>query len=278
MTQTMERVAVVTGASRGGGRAIALALGRAGWTVFLTGRSSEHGEHTEGLPGTVEEVAREVTSVGGRGIGIRCDHRNDDEVEAFFARVREEGGRLDLLVNNAWGGYEHYDLEGFSGPFWEQPFEARWKGMFEVGLRSTLFASRLAVGFMRPARRGLIVHTVWWDRGLYLRNLFYDVAKASLVRAAFGMATELRDDGIAVLALAPGFMRTERVLAAHAAQPFDLSRTESPAYLGRAVVALAQADDVMRWSGQVVAVGELAPVYGFTDEDGRQPGPFRIDE
>jgi NAD(P)-dependent dehydrogenase (short-subunit alcohol dehydrogenase family) len=271
------QVAIVTGASRGAGRAIAAALGEARATVYITGRSVRGADGTESLPGTIDETADEIARLGGTGIAVRCDHTRDAEVTRVFQRIRREHGRLDLLVNNVWGGYEEYDEAAFTRPFWEQRVARRYDRMFNAGVRAHLIASALAVPLMLPNKHGLVVSTLAWDRGLYLGNLVYDAAKAAIGRMVFGMAHELRDHGITVLGLAPGFMRTERVMAVHAKRSLDLSRTESPAYVARAVVALATAADVARWGGQIVAVGDLAPVYGFTDEDGRQPPPFRID-
>jgi NAD(P)-dependent dehydrogenase (short-subunit alcohol dehydrogenase family) len=276
MTSRLQgKIAVVTGASRGAGSAIAHELGLAGATVYITGRSTRDTGSTENLSGTIEEVAAEVSECGGAGIAVRCDHTVDREVEALFDRVREEHGRLDLLVNNVWGGYEHYEHAEFSAPFWEQPLR-HWDGMFTAGLRAHFVASRLAASIMLPQPQGLIINTVAWAFGAYLGNLFYDVAKAAIVRMAFGMAQELREHNITAVALAPGFMRTERVMAAHAKQPFDLRQTESPTYLGRAVVALAGDSHVMRKSGELLTVGELAKEYGFSDVDETQPPPFRM--
>jgi NAD(P)-dependent dehydrogenase (short-subunit alcohol dehydrogenase family) len=269
------RVAVVTGASRGVGKGIALALGEAGATVYVTGRSDAGGT-TEGLPGTVRDTAEAVTQGGGRGIPVRCDHAADAEVEALFARVTQEQGRLDLLVNNVWGGYEQLDWSGFAAPFWEQPLR-HWSGMFESGVRAHLAASRLAVPLMLPHRRGLIVHTTAWDRDKYLGNLFYDVAKAAVNRMAFGMARELQAHHVTVVGLAPGFVGTERVLAAFAGAGRVPGNLESPEYIGRAVVALAGDANVMAKSGRVLPVGQLAAEYGFTDVDGRQWPPFQIE-
>ena len=269
------RVAVVTGGSRGVGKGIALALGEAGAIVYVTGRS-DAGSTTEGLPGTVRDTAGEVTRRGGQGVAVRCDHTADSEVEALFARVRQDQGRLDILVNNAWGGYEQYDWAGFGAPFWEQPMRL-WSGMFESGVRTHVAATRLAVPLMLPERGGLIVHTTAWDRDKYLGNLFYDVAKATVNRMAFGMARELQSHGIAVVALAPGFVGTERVLAAFAAAGRAPANLESPEYSGRAVVALAADANVMAKSGRVLTVGDLAAEYNFTDVDGRQRPPFRIE-
>jgi NAD(P)-dependent dehydrogenase (short-subunit alcohol dehydrogenase family) len=268
-------VAVVTGASRGVGKGIALTLGEAGAIVYVTGRSEEGGT-TEGLPGTVRETADAITHRGGQGVPVRCDHTADADVEALFARVKQEQGRLDVLVNNVWGGYEHQDWTRFGAPFWEQS-PRHWSGMFESGLRAQLVASQLAVPLMLPNRRGLIVHTTAWDRDRYLGNLFYDVAKAAVNRMAFGMARELEPHHIAVVALAPGFVRTERVLAAFARAGRVPENLESTEYIGRAVVALAADANVMARSGRVLTVGQLAVEYGFTDIDGRQLPPFQIE-
>jgi len=230
---------------------------------------------TENLPGTVEETAEAVTLRGGVGIPVRCDHTDDSEVQPLFERVRREQGRLDVLVNNVWGGYEQHDVERFSLPFWELPTR-HWDGMFTAGLRAHLIATRFALPLMLPRKCGLIVVTTAWDRGKYLGNLYYDVAKAAVDRMIFGLACELRAYRIVAVALAPGFMRTERVLEAHAKAPFDLSSTESPEYAGRAVAALAIDPELMRKSGSLAAVGDLAVEYGFSDIDGRQLPPFAI--
>lgn len=268
-------VAVVTGASRGLGKGIALALGAAGATVYVTGRSDADGT-TEGLPGTVRQTADAVTERGGQGIPVPCDHTVDAEVEALFARVKQDHGRLDLLVNSAWGGYEQIDWPRFGAPFWEQPMR-HWSGMFESGVRANMTATRLAVPLLLPDRRGLIVHVTAWDRDKYLGNLFYDLAKAAVNRMAFGMARQLEPHNVAVVALAPGFVGTERVLAAFAGAGRSPGVMESPEYIGRAVVALATDGHVMAKSGRVLTVGELAAEYGFTDVNGRQWPPLRVE-
>src|SRR6266850_5938696 len=157
------KVAVVTGASRGAGRGIALALGEVGATVYVTGRSVRGKATTENLPGTIEETAETVTARGGTGIAVRCDHTVDSDVEALFARVQREQGRIDLLVNNAWGGYEHHDYRKFSAPFHEQPLR-HWDGMFTAGVRAALVASRFGALLMLPQRHGLIVSITVWDQ------------------------------------------------------------------------------------------------------------------
>ncbi len=271
----MGKVAVVTGATRGAGRSIAAVLGEAGAIVYVTGRSTRVGGATEGLAGTIEDTADGVSVRGGVGIAVRVDHTVGAEVEALFERVRHQYGGLDLLVNNAWGGYEHHDLATFTAPFWEQPL-SRWESMFTAGVQATMVSSRFAAPLLIANGGGLIVSTVAWAFGEYLGNLYYDTAKAAIVRMAFGMATELRQHDVAAVALAPGFMRTERVMLAHEQQPFPLDATESPEYVGRAVAALAADRAIMAKSGSVLTVGDLAREYGFTDVDGSQPEAFRL--
>jgi len=286
------RVAVVTGASRGAGRGIALELGAAGATVYVTGRSTRaqpaesYGRilalsELEALPGSIDETADELTRMGGHGIAVRCDHTQEDDVASLFARVQREQGRLDLLVNNAWGGHETFNGV-FEAPFWEHPL-SNWESMFDRGVRNHLLASRFAAPLMVVQKSGLIAITSFWDRDKYLRgNLFYDLAKSAMNRLAFGMAEELRPHGVASLALSPGWMRTEFVLAGHKTDEAHwherpaLARTESPRYLGRAIAALAGDAGVMQKSGGVHRVADLAREYGFTDVDGRQPEAFEL--
>lgn len=292
MGELSDRVAVVTGASRGAGRGIAIELGAAGATVYVTGRSTReapagsYGQILErsglaALPGSIDATAEEVTRAGGRGIAVPCDHTQEGEVAALFERVRAEAGQLDLLVNNAWGGHEVFDGV-FEQPFWERSM-AQWEPMFDRGVRNHLLASRLAVPLMLPRRRGLIVTTTFWDRDRYLHgNLFYDLAKSAMTRLAFGMAQELRPHGIASVALSPGWMRTEFVLAGHGTDEAhwrdkpELARTESPRYLGRAVAHLAADARILERTGRALRVGDLAKEYGFTDIDGRAVPPFEL--
>jgi NAD(P)-dependent dehydrogenase (short-subunit alcohol dehydrogenase family) len=271
------KVAVVTGASRGAGRGIALVLGEAGATVYVTGRSVRGKPTTENLPGTVEDTAEAVTARGGTGIAVRCDHTVDSDVEALFARVQREQGHLDLLVNNAWGGYEQHDYKTFGDPFHEQPLR-HWDGMFTAGVRAALVSSRFAALLMLPQRHGLIVNITAWEREKFLVNVFYDVAKNAINRMIYGIARELKPHNIAAVALAPGFMRTERVAGAFesAGNREYLNFTESPEYVGRAVVAIASDPKLLEKSGKVLAVGDLAEEYGFTDVDGRRVPPFKI--
>jgi len=278
-----DTVALVTGASRGAGRGIALELGAAGATVYVTGRSVAGGPTTDNVPGTVDETASEVTARGGQGIAVRCDHTVDADVESVFARIRADHGRLDLLVNNVWGGYEDSACRPLPMvPFWEQSLH-QWDGMFTAGVRAHLAASRLAVPLMLPQRRGLIVSTTANLAVFpYFPNIFYDLSKTAVARLVWAMAEELRKHGIGALAVAPGFMRTERVTEAFrragAAAALDGpgGPKETPLYLGRSIVALASDPQVLERSGQVLEVGTLAREYGFTDVDGSQPAPFRL--
>lgn len=286
------KVAVVTGASRGAGRGIAVELGAAGATVFVTARSTR-GEKARGydqilglskleeLPGSVEETAEEVTRAGGKGVPVRVDHTRDEEVRALFERVDREAGRLDLLVNNAWGGHEVFDGV-FDAPFWQHDL-AQWDAMMDRGVRNHLVAARHAAPRMVRAGRGLVVATTFWDRDRFLKGmLVYDLAKAAINRLALGMAEELRAHGVASVAVSPGWMRTELVLAGHATDEARwrerpaLVGTESPRYVGRAVAALAADPGVLEKSGRVLLVADLAEEYGFTDVDGRTPAAFRV--
>ena len=283
MHRLTDSVALVTGASRGAGRAIALEFGTAGATVYVTGRSVRGGPTTDNVPGTIDDTAQAVSERGGRGIAVRCDHTVDADVEALFERIRSDHGRLDVLVNNVWGGYEHPDCRPLPMvPFWEQPLE-QWGRMFDAGVRAHLSASRLAVPLMLAQRRGLIVSTTANLEPLgYLRNVFYDLSKHAVHRLVWAIAQELREHQIASLAVAPGFMRTERIVeafrraGAEAALDGPGGPKETPVYLARAVVALAADDRVLEKSGQILEVGALAREYGFTDADGSQPAPFRL--
>jgi NAD(P)-dependent dehydrogenase (short-subunit alcohol dehydrogenase family) len=276
-------VALVTGASRGAGRTIAIELGAAGATVYVTGRSVDGRPTTNDVPGTIDATSRDVTAAGGRGIAVRCDHAVDAEVEAVVARIASEQGRLDLLVNNTWGGYEDPQCRPLPmAPFWEQAVSLGDR-MFTTGVRAHLVASQRAVPLMLAQRRGLIVSTTANVAAFpYMPNIFYDLAKHTVARMTWAMAEELRPHGIAAVAVAPGFMRTERVVEAFrragmmAALDGPGGPTETPAYLGRAIVALASDPRVIERTGQVLEAGTLAREYGFTDIDGTQPPPFRV--
>jgi NAD(P)-dependent dehydrogenase (short-subunit alcohol dehydrogenase family) len=260
------KVALVTGASRGGGKGIALVLGERGATVYLTGRSVRGEPTTLGRPGTIDDTAEEIAARGGTGIPVRCDHTDDAQVEALFERIRGEQGRLDLLVNNAWSGYE-------IGPdpsldFWEIEWR-HWDLMFTGGLRATALASSLAAPPMIEARSGLIVNITWvLDRPH--GHAFYEVVKNATNKLTEQLADDLRPHGVACIAVSPGWMRLERMDLT----PEQMAKTESPEFPGRAIAALAADPDVMAKSGRVFTTPELAREYGFTDVDGKQQSAF----
>ncbi len=278
MTNLAGKIALVTGASRGVGKGVALGLGEAGATVYITGRTTEKGKIDEGLPGAISETVEQVNQLGGKGIALPCDHRNDAEVEAVFDRILNESGCIDILVNNVWGGYEHI-VETDAGytwekPFWEQP-RWRWDAMFQAGVRAHYVASALAARTMTAQRRGLIVNISYWAGQRYMNNVIYGVAKAADDRLAQDMAHDLKAYNVAAVSLYPGLVRTERVLGAGV---YDLSNSESPQFIGRAIAALAADPNVMQKSGQVLVAAALALEYGFSDIDGKQPKPFTLQD
>lgn len=268
------QVAVVTGATRGAGLGIARVLGEQGATVYVTGRSVRGAPTVPEYPGSIEDAADEVSARGGRGIPVRCDHTDEQSVSQLFERVQAGHNRLDVLVCNAWAGYMPYPEHNgwFDQPFWKQSME-RWDGMFTGGLRAHLMTARYGVPLMLPASHGLVVFTTFTMGRKYLGNVFYDVAKNGICRAAEVLAGELEDHEIAVLALTPGWVLAERMTDL---SPSQRAQTESVEYIGRAVAALAADPGVMRRSGQALAVGNLAREYGFTDVDGRQPTAYPI--
>ncbi len=269
------KVAVVTGASRGIGRGVALGLGEAGATVYVTGRTLSDGDSE--LPGSLESTREAVSEAGGEARVARCDHTRDEQVESLFARVLDESGRVDVLVNSVWGGYERMSEDGeftFALPFWEQPWW-RWDAMFQAGVRAAYVASALAARSMVRARSGLIVNVSALAARRYLGNVAYGVSKAATDKLSSDMAEELREHGVAVVSLYPGLVRTESVVAAGI---FDLSNSESPQFLGRAVAALAADANVLARSGQTLVAAELAREYDFRDIDGSQPAPLMLDE
>jgi NAD(P)-dependent dehydrogenase (short-subunit alcohol dehydrogenase family) len=261
-----DRVALVTGASRGAGRGIAAVLGSAGATVYVTGRSVRGEPTTLGRPGTIDDTAEEVTARGGTGIAVRCDHTDDAQVDALFARITADDGRLDLLVNNAWSGYELSPDPAL--PFWTIEWR-HWDLMFGGGLRATAYASRHAAPLMIEAGSGLIVNITWVLNRPH-GHAFYEVVKNGTNKLTEQLADDLRPHGVAVVAVAPGWMRLERMNLT----PEQAARTESPEFPGRAIVTLADDPNVLERSGGVYTTPELARAYGFTDVDGSQMSPF----
>jgi len=271
------KVALVTGASRGIGKGIAIGLGEAGATVYVTGRTVEEGTAAVALPGTIHQTADEVTRLGGKGIAVQCDHRIDQEVEAVFRRICSEQDRLDILVNNVWGGYEHFnDGTEFwkETGFWTVPI-SRWDAMFQAGVRTHYVASVLAAPIMITHRTGLIVNISFFAAQRDDKGVAYGVAKAADDRMAACMAHELRGFNVAAVSLYPGLVRTEAVMKA--AEHWDLSNSESPQFIGRVVAALAADPDIMQKSGKTLVAAVLAQEYGLTDVDGKQPRALTLD-
>ena len=253
-----DKIAVVTGASQGIGRGVATELARHGAKVYVTVRSSG--------PQRIEAPI----------VAIRCDHRDDAQVEAAFGRIVCETGSVDILVNNVWGGYERMVEDGeftWPKPFWAQPMW-RWDAMFAAGVRAHYHASQLAAPRMIAQGRGLIVNISHWAAQKRIGNVAYGVSKAATDKMTSDMAIELKPHGVAVVSLYPGLVRTEKVM--EAATFLDMSNSESPEFIGRAVIALADDPDVMRHTGRVLVAAALAREYGFTDVDGKIPRPLSI--
>lgn len=269
MTSLTGKVAVVTGASRGIGKGVAVALGERGATVYVTGRTVSSGDHE--LPGSIAETAAEVTRRGGTGIAVQVDHADDNQVTALFDRVRIERGRLDILVNNAFSLSE--DLTE-PKPFWEKPL-SNWE-MVDVGVRSNFTAARLAAQIMVPQRSGLIVATSGYVGVTYTYGVVFGLCKTAADRMARDMAIELQPHNVASLSLWQGLTMTERARRNLGARP---EMTESivtrpsvgcsPEFPGRVIAALATDPDLMNLSGGTFITAELAQRYAITDVDGR---------
>ena len=274
------RVAVVAGATRGAGRGIACMLGEAGATVYCTGRSVRGKPATADRPETIEETAEMVTARGGAGIHAQVDHTVEEQVKALFRRVRKEQGRLDVLVNDVWGGDE---LTEWSKPFWKLSLDKGFL-MLDRAVHSHIITSRYGVPLMLERDEGLIVEITDGDdesNAQYRGTLFYDLVKISVIRLALAMAQELRDTHITAVALTPGFLRSEQMLDhfgvteenwrdAISKDPY-FAISETPFYVGRAVAALAADPEVRARTGKALTSWGLAREYGFTDVDGRQP-------
>jgi NAD(P)-dependent dehydrogenase (short-subunit alcohol dehydrogenase family) len=278
------KVALVAGATRGAGRGIAVQLGAAGATVYVTGRSTSVQRSEMNRPETIEETADLVTRAGGRGIAVPTDHLVPDAVRALVGRIEREQGALHVLVNSIWGATR---ME------WNK---TAWESDLDYGLRTLRLAidthaitCHLALPLLIKTPGGLVVEmtdgTTEYNDVNYRVSFFYDLAKAAVNRMAFSLAHELRPHGATAVALTPGWLRSEAMLNAYRVteatwrdatkvQP-HFAISESPVFVGRAVVALAQDPDVARWAGKALSSGQLARIYGFTDADGSQPDAWR---
>lgn len=275
------QVALVAGATRGAGRGVARELAAAGAKVYCTGRSTQDHPATPGRPETIEETAELVAWVGGRAVAVRVDHTVEAEVEALAARVRADEGRLDVLVNDIWGGD---DLIDWQAKFWRLDM-ASVRTLVDRAILSHLTTSRHLAPLMVEAKRGLIVEVTDGDLSGYRGQLLYDFVKASVIRLAYAMAWDLVDTGVTALAVTPGFLRSEAMLQrfgvleanwrdAIAAHP-HWAFSETPHFIGRAVAALAADPAVGRKAGLALFAADLAEEYGFTDLDGERPHFWR---
>ncbi|MEN3537537.1 SDR family oxidoreductase [Microbispora sp. ZYX-F-249] len=272
------KVALVAGGTRGGGRGIAVELGAAGATVYVTGRSSAAGRSDLGRPETIEETAARVTAAGGTGIAVRTDHGDPGEVRALVDRIAsEQDGRLDVLVNSVWGGDA---LTDWAHPLWEQDLDTGLR-LLRRAVETHIVTSRFALPLMVARRSGLVVEVTDGNTARYRGSFFYDIAKSTVIRLAVAQAAELKPYGVAAVAVTPGFLRSEAMLEhfgvtednwrdAVAKDP-NFAHSETPAYLGRAVAALAADPGVMSKTGRALATWGLYEEYGFTDTDGTRP-------
>jgi NAD(P)-dependent dehydrogenase (short-subunit alcohol dehydrogenase family) len=279
------RVALVAGATRGAGRGIAVGLGEAGATVYCTGRSTRGARSEYDRPETIEETAELVTAAGGHGVAARVDHLEPEEVRALVARIEADHGRLDVLVNDVWGGEL---LAEWNVPVWEHDLQ-RGLRMLRLAVDTHLITSHHALPLLIRRPGGLLVEvtdgTADYNATHYRLSAFYDLAKASVIRLAWSQAQELRPHGATAVALTPGWMRSEMMLGHYGVTEENWRDgtkvsphfviAESPLYTGRAVAALAADPDVARWNGESLSSGGLAAVYGFTDVDGTRPDAWR---
>jgi dehydrogenase/reductase SDR family member 1 len=252
---------MVTGASRGVGRGVAISLAAAGFDVFATGRTIQSAD----LPSAVNR--------------IRCDHLNDAETSAAFDQVRAQTGALDVHVNSAWGGYERMLEDGqYTWPlaFWRQPLH-RWTSMMDAGVRAAFVAASLAAPMLIERGQGLIVNISYWAARKPMGNVIYGVSKAATDKMTADMAQELRPHGVSVVSLYPGLVRTEAVLRSAEAGWFDLANSESPEFIGRVIAALWRDPKLAERSGQVLVAAAVASELGVQDLDGKQPRPLTLE-
>jgi NAD(P)-dependent dehydrogenase (short-subunit alcohol dehydrogenase family) len=278
------KIALVAGGTRWAGRGIAVQLGVAGATVYVTGRSGEGRRSEMNRPETIEETADLVTRAGGRGIAVRVDHLVPDEVRALVARIEKEQGALHILVNDIWGATK---ME-WNKPVWDCDLDYGLRTL-RLGVDTHAITSHFALPLLIKLRGGLVVEvgdgTNDYNAKNYRVSIFYDLAKAAVSRMAFALAHELKPHGGTAVAITPGWLRSEAMLDAYRVRESNwleatkiqphFAISESPADVGRAVAALAADPDKARWSGQTLSSGQLAKIYGFTDVDGSQPDAWR---
>ncbi|MFF3404782.1 SDR family oxidoreductase [Streptomyces sp. NPDC002742] len=279
------KVALVAGATRGAGRGIAVELGAAGATVYVTGRSTRERRSEYDRPETIEDTADLVGAAGGRGVAVPTDHLVPSEVAALVARIADEQGRLDVLVNDIWGAEKLFEWDA---PVWEHDLDNGLR-MLRLAVETHAITSHHALPLLLRRPGGLVVEmtdgTAQYNRDTYRVSFFYDIAKSAVLRMAFALGHELGPRGATAVALTPGWLRSEMMLEAFGVTEenwreaeervphFGIS--ETPSYVGRAVAALAADPEVARWNGTSLSSGQLAQVYGFTDLDGSRPDCWR---
>lgn len=284
-TLLKDKVALVAGGTRGAGRGIAVELGAAGATVYVTGRTTRNHRSEYDRPETIEETAELVTNAGGTGIPIQADHLEPEQVQVLADRIAEEQGTLDLLINDIWGGELLFEWDT---PVWEHNLENGLR-LLRLAIDTHLITNRYALPLLLRSTGGLVVEmtdgTTEYNAKNYRNSMYYDLAKTSIQRMAWGLSKELEPKGATAMALTPGWLRSEMMLdhygvseenwqeASKKSPHFAIS--ESPRYVGRAVARLAGDPEVSRWNGQSVSSGQLAKEYDFTDLDGSQPDCWR---
>jgi NAD(P)-dependent dehydrogenase (short-subunit alcohol dehydrogenase family) len=279
-------VALVAGATRGAGRGTAVSLGEAGATVYCTGRTTRERRSEYDRPETIEETAELVDAAGGAGIAVEVDHLQPAQVEALVQRIDAEQGRLDVLVNDIWGGEK---LAEWNTPVWEHDLDGGLR-MLRLAIDTHLITSHFALPLLTRRQGGLVVEmtdgTLEYNAGHYRLSAFYDLAKTAVIRLAFAQGQELAPHGCTAVALTPGWMRSEMMLDiygvteatwrdASVGNPHFVAISESPRFVGRAVAALAADPELQRRNGGSFSSGGLAREYGFTDLDGSQPDCWR---
>lgn len=283
------KIALVAGGTRGAGRGIAIELGAAGATVYVTGRTTRGQVSEYNRPETIEETAELVTKAGGQGIAVQVDHLIPEQVQALANRIEQEQGRLDILVNDIWGGE---NLVEWNIPVWEHSLEKGLR-MLRLAIDTHLITSHFVLPLLIKNKNGLIVEmtdgTAEYNRDHYRLSMYYDLVKNSINRMAWALAQEVKPHECTAVSLTPGWLRSELMLEifkvteenwpdAAAEEPHFII-SESTRYVGRAVAALAGDPEVSRWNGQSLSSGQLAQVYGFTDVDGSQPNcmPYLVE-
>ena len=262
MSKLAGKIAVVTGASRGIGKGIAIALGEQGATVYVTGRTTGDGELT------IDTTARQVTEAGGEGRAVQCDHGNDEQIAALFEQIKSEAGRIDILVNNV---YKIPSPPAWGGGFWDHPISI-WDDQVGIGLRSHYVASWHAAPLLFEAQDGACIVNVSSPGGqTYIFSASYGTGKAGLDRLTADMAVELEPKGVPVISLYPGSVSTEFIKDAAESQGMDLSEAQSPLFVGRCVAALIQSDDLMQRTGTIQWVQNLGEEFEILDEQGKRP-------